>query len=147
MNTKLRQKAKSHFEKDLFKLMNKAVFGKTIENVIKCGDIKLVTTESNKNYLVSKSNYHTLKCFTENLLAIEMKETQILMNKSVYIGLSILELSKAVMNEVWHDYVKPKFGSNSKLCYMDTENFIVHVKTNNDTYKDIAEYVEKIPDT
>ena len=85
--------------------------------------------------------------FYRKFVSNRNERTQILMNKSVYIGLSILELSKAVMNEVWYDYVKPKFGSSSKLCYMDTENFIVRVKTNNDTYKNIAENVEKIPDT
>ena len=74
MNTKLRQKAKNNFEKDFFKLMNNAVFGKTMENVRKYRDIKLVTTERIRNYLVSEPNYHTTKCFTENLLAIEMKK-------------------------------------------------------------------------
>ena len=74
MNTKLRQKAKNNFEKDFFKLMNNAVFGKTMENVRKYRDIKLVTTERIRNYLVSEPNYHTTKFFTENLLAIEMKK-------------------------------------------------------------------------
>ena len=73
MNTELRQKAKNNFEKDFFKLMNNAVFGKIMGNVRKYRDIKLVTTERRRNYLVSESNYHTTKSFTENLLAIEMK--------------------------------------------------------------------------
>ena len=93
-NTDLRKKAKKDFEIDLFKLMNISVFGKTMENVRKSRDIQLVKTESRKNYLVSEANYNTTKCFTENLLAIEMKKTQILMNEPVYLGLSILELSK-----------------------------------------------------
>ena len=128
-NTKLRQKAKNNFEKDFFKLMNNAVFGKTMENVRKHRDIKLVTTERRRNYLVSEPNYHTTKFFTENLLAIEMRKTQILMNKPVYLGLLILDLSKTVMYEFWYDYVKSKYGENAKLCYMDTDSFIVHVKT------------------
>ena len=74
MNTKQRQKTKNNFEKDIFKLMNNAVFGKTMENVRKYRDIKPVTTEKRRNYLVSESNYHTAKFFTENLLAIEMKK-------------------------------------------------------------------------
>ena len=106
MNTKLRQKAKNNFEKDFFKLMNNAVFGKTMENVRKHRDIKLVTTERRRNYLVSEPNYHTTKFFTENLLAIEMRKTQILMNKSVYLALPLLDLIKTVMYELWCDYVK-----------------------------------------
>ena len=94
MNTDLRKKAKNDFEKDFFKLINCADFGKTMENMRKQKDIKLVTTERRRNYLVSEPNYHTAKFFTENLLTIEMKKTEILMNKHVYLGLSILELSK-----------------------------------------------------
>ena len=76
--------------------MNKAVFGKTVENVRNDRDIKLVTTERRRNYLVSEPNYHTTKFFTENLLAVEIKRTQVLMNKPLYLGLSILELSKKI---------------------------------------------------
>ena len=83
-------------------------------------DIKLVTTERRRNYLVSEPNYHTTKFFTETLLAIEMKKTEILMNKPVYLGLSILELSKILIYEFWYDYVKPKYGGKAKLRYMDT---------------------------
>ena len=139
MDTKLRQKAKNNFEKDFFKLMNYAVFGKTMENVKKYRNIKLVTTERRRNYLVSEPNYHTTEFFTENLIAIEMRKTQILMNKPVY--LSILDLNKTVMYEFRYDYVKSIYGENAKLCYMNTDNFIVHVKID-DIYKDIAEDVE-----
>ena len=129
MNTDLRKKAKNDFEKDFFKLMNNSVFGKTMENVRQHRDNKLVTTERRRSYLVSEPNFHTTKFFRENLLAIEMKKTEICMNKPVYLGLSILELSKILMHEFWYDYVKPKYGENAKLCYMDTDDsFIVHVK-------------------
>ena len=74
---------------------------------------------------MSEPNYHTTKFFSENLLALEMKKTEILMNKSVYLGLSILELSKILMNEFWYNYIKPKYGEKVKLCYMDTDSFIV----------------------
>ena len=97
-----------------------AVFGKSMENVRKHGDIKFVTTERRRNYFVSEPNYHTTKFFTENLLAIEMNITEILMNKPVYLGLSILELSKILMYEFWYDYIKLKYGGKAKLCYMDT---------------------------
>ena len=146
MNTELRQKAKINFEKDIFKLMNNAVSGKNMENVRKYRDIKLVTTERRRCYLVSEPNYLTTKFFTENLLAIEMKKTQILMNKPDYIELSILDLTKTVLYEFWYDYLKPKYGENVKLCYMDTDSFIVYAKTD-DTNKDITKDVETSFDT
>ena len=121
--------------------MNNAVFGKTMGNVWKHRDIKLVTTERRRNYLVSEPNYQTKKFFTENLLAIEMKKTEILINKPVCLELSILELSKILMYEFRYDYVKPKYVEKATLCYMDTDSFIVHIKTD-DIYKDIAEGVE-----
>ena len=97
MNTKLRKEAKNDFEKDFFKLMNNSVFGKTMENVRKHRDIKLVTTDEKRNKLVSEPNYHTTKRFSENLLAIEMKKTKVKMNKPVYLGMSILDISKTLM--------------------------------------------------
>ena len=75
MNTDLRKKAKSDFEKDFFKLINNAVFRMAMENVGKHRDIKLVATEKRRNYFVSKPNYHTAKLFSENLLATEMGKT------------------------------------------------------------------------
>ena len=77
--------------------MNTVVFGKTMENVRKHRVIKLVTTKRKRNYLVSEPNYHTTKFFTEHLLAMEIKKKEILMNKLVYLGISILELSKILM--------------------------------------------------
>ena len=99
MNTKLRAEARNDFEKDFFKLMNNSVFGKTMENVRKHRDIKLVTTDERRNKLVSEPNYHTSKYFSENLLAIEMRKTKILMNKPVYLGQAILDISKTLMYE------------------------------------------------
>ena len=114
MNTELRKQAKNDFEKDFYKLMNNAMSGKTMENVRKHRDIKLVKTDKRRNQLVSEPNYHTTKWFPENLLAIEMKKTKVEMN---YLGLLILEIS---MYEFWYNYMKPKYGENVKLCYMDT---------------------------
>ena len=138
MNTDLRKKAKNNFEKGFFKFMDNVVFGKTMEKVRKDRDIKLVATERRRNYLGSEPNYHTTKFFTGNLLAVEMKKIEILMNKPVYLGLSILELSKILMCEFWFDYVKPKYGEKSKLCYMNTGSFFVYLKTDG-IYKGIAE--------
>ena len=140
MNAKLRKKAENNFEKNFFKLMSNAIFVKTMENMRKYGDIKLVITDRRKNYLVSKSNY-TTKFFTETLLAIEMRKTQILRNKPVYLGISILVLSKTVMYDFWCDFVKPKYDEKAKLCYLNTDSFIVHIKIDN-IYKDIAEDVK-----
>ena len=97
MNTELRTEAKIDFEKNFFKLMNNAVFGKTMENVRKHRDIKLTTTNKRRNYLASEPNYPTTKRFSENLLAIEMKKIKVKVNKPVYLGLSKLEISKTLM--------------------------------------------------
>ena len=141
MNADLRKRAKIDFEKDFFKLMNSVVFGKTMKNLRKNSDIKLVTTERRRNYLVSKPSFNTTKFFTEHLLAIEMKKMQRLMNKPGYLGFSILKLSKILMYKFWYDYVKPKYVAKSKLCYVDTDSFIVYIETD-DIYKDIGEDVE-----
>ena len=126
MNTELRKGAKTDFEKNLFNLINNSAFGKTMENVRKHRDIKLVTTEKGRNYLVPEPNYHTTKFSIENLLAIKIRKTQILMNKLVYLGLSIFDL-------ILYDYVKLKCGEKAKLYCIDS--FIVYIKT--DLYKDI----------
>ena len=97
MNTELRKMAKNNFEKEFFKLMNNAVFGKAMENVGKHRDIKLVTTDKRRNQLVSGPNYHAIKRFSENLAAIEMKKIKVKINKPIYLGLSILEISKILM--------------------------------------------------
>ena len=143
MNSKLRKKAKNDFEKDFFKLMNNTDFGNTTENVRKHRDNKLVTTEKRRNYLVSEPNYHIIKFFTENLLVIEIRKTQIIIIKPIYLGLSILDLSKILMYEFWYDYVKPKYGKRAKLCYMETDSFIVYIKID-DIYKDIAEDIKSL---
>ena len=126
--------------------MNNAVFGKTMENVRKQRDIRLVTTDKRRNQLVTEPNYHTTKWFSENLLAIEMKKTKVKMNKPIYLGLSILEISKILMYEFWYDYMKLKYDDNVKLCFMDTDNFMIYIKTE-DFYKDIADDVECKSDT
>ena len=108
MNTRLRKEAKNDFEKDFFKLMNNAVFGKTMENVRNHRDIKIVTTNRQRNKLVSEPNYHTTKHISENLLIIEMKKTEVKMNKPIYLGMSMLDISKTLMYEFWYNYIKQK---------------------------------------
>ena len=103
--------------------MNNAVFGKTMEKERK----QWYKTCCNRK----KKLFSARIFFAEKLLAIEMKKkkTEILMDKPVYLGLSILELKKILMHELWYDYVKPKYGEKSKLCYMVTDSFIVYIKT------------------
>ena len=95
---------------------------------------------------MSQPKYHTTKWFSENLLAIEMKKIKVKMNKPVYLGLSILEISKTLMDEFRYDFIKPKYHNNIKLCYIDTDSFIINIKTE-DFYEDIANDVEKRFDT
>ena len=115
-----------------------------MENVRKHRDIKLVTKNRRRNQL--KPNYNSTKWFSEKLLVIEMKKTKEKMNKPIYLGLSILENSKTFMYEFWYDYMKPKYNDNAKLCYTDTDSFIMHINTEG-FYKDIANDVEKRSDT
>ena len=141
MNTELRKASKNDFEKDLFKLMNNSVFGKTMENIRKHRDIKLVTTDKKRSKLVSEPNYHSINSISEDLTIIEMKKTKVKMSKPIYLGLSILEISKTLMYQFWYDYMKPKYGTDVKLCYMDTDSFAMNIKTN-DFYRDIANDVK-----
>ena len=115
--------------------MNNAVFGKTKENARNHREINMITTEARKNYLVSEPSYLTIKFFSEKLLAIGMKITQIRMNKTVYLALSILEMSKTGMYEFWYDCVK------LKSCYMETGYFAVYIKTE-EIYLETAKDVE-----
>ena len=109
--------------------MNNAVFGKTMENVRKHRDIKLVTTDKKRSKLVSEPNYLTMNYISEDLSIIEMKRTKVKMNKPISLRLPISEISKLLMHEFWYDYMKPKCGDNVKLCYMDTDRFIMNIKT------------------
>ena len=146
MNTELRKLARKDFEKDLFKLMTNSVFGKTMENIRKRREIKLVTTSKKRSKLVLEPNYQTINLISEDLSTTEMKKTKVKMNKPIYLGLSILEISKILMYEFWYDYMKPKYNDNVRLCYMDADSFIMNIKTN-DFYKDISDDVDNRFDT
>ena len=146
LNTRLRKDAKNEFEKDFFKLMNNSVFGKTMENIRNHKDMKLVT--SDKKYLkyVMKPNFKDGHPFSKHLFAVEMGKREITMNKPVYLGQAILDLSKTLMYEFHYDYMRPKYGSKVKLCYMDTDSFVYEIETK-DFYRDIAKDVKKRFDT
>ena len=146
MNTELCMQAKNDFEMDFFKLMNNAVFGKTMENVRNHRDIKIVTTDKRRSILASEPNYHSTKYISKDLLIIEMRKFEVKMNKPIYLGQAILDLSKTLMYEFWYDYIKPIYGDKAKLCYTDTDSFVIHIKTD-DFYKDISNDVERLFDT
>ena len=129
MNTRLRKEATNEFEKDFFKLMNNSVFGKTMENIRNHKDMRLVTNEKKYRKLVMKPNFKGGRKFSENLMGVEMGKSKINMNKPVYLGQAILDLSKLVMYEFHYDYMLPRYGDKVQLCYMDTDSFVYHIKT------------------
>ena len=145
-NTSLRALAKNNFEKDFFKLMNNSVFGKTMENIRNRVNVKLVDSGEQFKKLAAKPNYNSRKIFNENLVSVHMKKTSLTMNKPVYLGMSILDLSKTVMYDFYYNYIKPKYGNRVKLLFTDTDSFLFEIQTE-DFYKDIAEDVKDRFDT
>ena len=147
-NTRLRTVAKNDFEKDFYKLINNSIFGKTMENIRKHRKIKLVNNNK-EDYLkqVMKPNFKGGVLMGENLMSCEMGKVKVTMNKPVYLGQAILDLSKIIMYEFHYDYMKRKYNeSDLKLLYMDTDSLVYDIKTE-DFYKDIVEDVETRFDT
>ena len=145
-NTNLRAKAKNNFEKDFYKLMNNSVFGKTMENIRNRVDVKLVNTEEKLRKLVAKPNFKGRKIFNENLVSVHMKKTSLTMNKPVYLGMCILDLSKIIMYDFHYNYIKSKYGDKAKLLFSDTDSLMYEIQTE-DFYKDIAGDVKNKFDT
>ena len=146
-NTQLRSEATNDFEKDFFKLMNNAVFGKTMGNIRKHRNIKLVSTKEKFLRTVMKPNFKSSILFGENLMDCEMERMKVVMNRPVYLGQAILDLSKLVMYEFHYDYMRHKYDSqNLRLCYMDTDSLIYHIHMD-DFYADIAEDIPARFDT
>ena len=146
-NTKLRTEAKNDFENDFYKLMNNSVFGKTMEDIRKHRDIKLVNNEEAYLKAVMCPNFKSGTLFGPNLMGCEMGKVKVVMNKPVYLGQAILDLSKIVMYEFHYDYMKRKYAEDKlTLCYMDTDSLIYDIETD-DFYKDIADDVESRFDT
>ena len=114
LNIELRKKASIDLEKDYFKMMRNAAFGKTIQNVRSEKDIKLVATDVQRNKLVSQPNFYSSKYFSENLLAVEMRKIKLNMNKPIYLGMIILDVSKIPMYEFLYDYLRPRYKENIK---------------------------------
>ena len=134
-NTEKRTNAKNAFEKDFFKLMNNSVFGKTMENIRKRVDVRLVTDEKKLVKMASKPTYVSSKIFNENLVAVHKIKETLTLNRPAYIGMCILDLSKTLMYDFHYNYIKQKYGSKAKLLFTDTDSLTYEIKTN-DAYQD-----------
>ena len=136
-NTEMRKKARNPFEKDFYKLMNNSVYGKTMENLRKRTDVKLVHTEKRFKKLVAKPSFQRFKIFNEDLTAIHMLQTEIKMYKPTYVGFAVLELSKTLMYNFHYNYILAKY-SKAKLLFTDTDSLCYVIETN-DIYKDMGQ--------
>ena len=126
--------------------MTNSVFGKTLENIRNRVEIRLITSDKVAQKLAAKPNYDRCTIFDENLIAVHMKKTKLYFNKPVYLGMSILDLSKFVMYDFHYKYIKTKFGNKAKLLFNDTDCLGNEIKTK-DFYKDINPDIEKRFDT
>ena len=136
-NTELRKQATNNSDKDLFKLMNNSVFGKTIENIRKRQNIFLVDNRKRAKRLANKPDFERATIFDRNLIAIHMKKTEIYFNKPVYVGQAILDLSKMLMFDFHYNYIKKKYKDKAELVFTDTDSLLYHISTD-DFYKDIS---------
>ena len=143
LNTELRKKATSDFEKNFFKLMNNSVFGKTMENLRNRTIVKLVRSNKPRKLqsLLSDSLYAQHSIFGESLAGIQMHKDHILINRPVHTGMCVLELSKTLMYNFYYNHVEPKYGSNYQLLYTDTDLLLLDIKTE-DIYKDMGENLD-----
>ena len=134
-NTQKRTSAKNSFEKDFFKLMNNSVFGKTMENIRKRVDVRLVTSKEKLSKLASKPTYVSSKIFNENLVAVHKIKETLTLNRPAYVGMCILDLSKTLMYDFHYNYIKQKYGNKAKLLFTDTDSLTYEIETK-DVYRD-----------
>ena len=146
LNTELRTAAKNDFEKDFFKLMNNSVFGKTMENIRNRVNIKLVNREEKLLKFIAKPSFERRTIFSENLIAVHLRKTKLFFNKPIYVGMSILDISKTLMYDFQYGYMKEKFGDRAELLMTDTDSLVYLIKTE-DFYKDIDVDVDEKFDT
>ena len=140
-NTEKRKQAKTDFEKDLFKLMNNSVYGKTLENVRNHLDYELVNTPERFLKCVNKPTYRNRHIITEDLVGVEKDLATVKLDKPIYMGMSILDYSKVHMYSFYYDVLKPKYNNDIKLVYTDTDSYVIKVDTD-DLYKDFKEINE-----
>ena len=134
-NTKKRMNAKNAFEKDFFKLMNNSVFGKTMENIRKRVDVRLITDEKKLLKMASKPTHVSNKIFNENLVAVHKIKEQLTLNRPAFIGMCILDLSKTLMYDFHYNYIKTKYGDKAKLLFTDTDSLTYEIEAD-DVYLD-----------
>ena len=134
-NTQKRTNAKNVFEKDFFKLMNNSVFGKTMENIRKRVDVRLVTDEKKLLKMAAKPTYVSSKIFKENLVAVHKIKETLTLNRPAYVGMCILDLSKTLMYDFHYNYIKQKYGSKVKLLFTDTDSLTYEIEAR-DVYSD-----------
>ena len=145
-NTDLRKLANNAFEKDFFKLMNNSVFGKTIENIRKRQNVVIVDNKQLANKLSSKPNFERVTIFDENLIACDMKKTEVYFNKPIFVGQAILDLSKTLMFDFHYNYIRKKYGDKAELLFTDTDSLMYLIQTQ-DVYKDFSKEIKKKFDT
>jgi hypothetical protein len=146
LNTDLRTKGTTDFEKDFFKLMNNSVFGKTMENIRNRVDIRIVNDEKNWNKLAKKHNFKSATIFSENLVAVHMRRTSVKLRKPIYLGMSILDIRKTLMYDFHYNYIKPMYGNDAELLFTETDSLCYEITSDN-FYKDISEDVHERFDT
>ena len=134
-NTEKRKNAKNAFEKDFFKLMNNSVFGKTMENIRKRVDVRLVTDKKKFLKLTSKPTYVSSKIFNESLVAVHKIKETLTLNRPAYVGVCILDLRKTLMYDFHYNYIKKKYGKKAKLLFTDTDSLTYEIEAK-DVYKD-----------
>ena len=142
LNTRLKKDAKNEFEKDFFRLINNSAFGDKMENIRDHKDMKLVASDKKYRKYVMKPNFKDGHPFSKYLFAVKMGKTEIKINKPVYLGQAILDLSKTLMNEFHCNYMRPKYGSKVNLCYMGTDSFVYEIEAE-EFDRDIAKDVKK----
>ena len=143
MNTNLRKKAASGFEKDLYKLMNNSVFGKMMENLRKRVDVKLVRSEEEDKLmrLIASPTFARANIFDSDLAAVQMHKSRLVLNWPVYVGMSILNLSKRLMYDFYYNEMKAQYGDRCQLLYMNTDSLLLEIQTQ-DVYKDMAKHTD-----
>ena len=141
-NTVKRANAKNSFEKDFFKLMNNSVYGKTMENIRKRVDVKLITDEKKLLKWTSRPTYVSCKIFNEDLVAVHKIKETLTLNRPAYVGMCILDLSKTLMYDFHYNYIKDKYGDKAKLLFTDTDSLMYEIQTD-DVYKDLFSDKEK----
>ena len=138
LNTERRKGARNAFEKDFFKLLNNCIFGKTMENVRRRVNFELVHTEKRLKKIAAKPSFHRARIFNEDLTGVHCLKSVILLDKPIYVGFSILDLSKTLMYAFHYEYVKPKYGENAELCFTDTDSLLYDIQTD-DVYADMEQ--------